>query len=61
MHPSHKRIWIPGLIILAALAAVIVWAFSTSSRVYAEPELASGSDPIRPAAGASANPSPTKR
>ena len=42
MHPSHKRIWIPGLIILAALAAVIGWAFSTSSRVYAKPELASG-------------------
>jgi hypothetical protein len=42
MHPSHKRIWIPGLIILAALVAVIVWALSTSSRVYAEPELASG-------------------
>jgi hypothetical protein len=41
MHPSLKRIWIPGLIILAALAAVIVWALSTSSRVYAEPELAS--------------------
>ena len=60
MHPSHKRIWIPGLIILAALAAVIVWAFSTSSRVYAKPELAV-QDPIRPAAGASANPSPTKR
>src|ERR1700734_2806420 len=42
MHPSHKRIWIPGLIILAALAAVIVWAFSTSSCVYAKPELSSG-------------------
>jgi hypothetical protein len=41
MHPSHKRIWIPGLIILAALVAVIVWALSTSSRVYAKPELAS--------------------
>src|SRR5271163_3922193 len=41
MHPSHKRIWIPGVIILAALVAVIVWALSTSSRVYAEPELAS--------------------
>jgi hypothetical protein len=44
MHPSHKRIWIPGLIILAALVAVIVWALSTSSRVYANPELASGPD-----------------
>jgi hypothetical protein len=44
MHPSHKRFWIPGLIILAALVAVIVWAFSTSSRVYAKPELASGPD-----------------
>ncbi len=39
MHPSHKQIWIPGFIILAALAAVIVWAVSTSSRVYAKPEL----------------------
>ena len=44
MHPSHKHIWIPGLIILAALVAVIVWTISTSSRVYAEPELASGPD-----------------
>jgi hypothetical protein len=42
MHPSHKRIWIPGLIILAALIAVIVWALSTSSGVYAKPEIASG-------------------
>jgi hypothetical protein len=44
MHPSLKRIWIPGLIILTALVAVIVWALSTSSRVYAKPELASGPD-----------------
>jgi hypothetical protein len=44
MAPSHNRILIPGLIILAALAAVIVWAFSTSSRVYAKPELAAGPD-----------------
>jgi len=44
MHPSHKRIWIPGLIILAALVAVIVWGFGTSSRVYAKPELALGPD-----------------
>jgi hypothetical protein len=44
MHPSLKRIWIPGVIILAALVAVIVWAFSTSPRVYAERELASGPD-----------------
>ena len=44
MHPSHKRIWIPGLIILAALVAVLVWALSTSPRVLAEPELASGPD-----------------
>src|SRR5271155_4473472 len=44
MHPSHKLIWIPGLIILAALVAVLVWAFSTSPRVYAEPKLASGPD-----------------
>jgi len=42
MHPSHKRIWIPGLIILAALVALIVWALSTSSGVYAKPEIASG-------------------
>ena len=39
MHPSQKRIWIPGFIILTALVAVIFWAFSTSSRVYAKPEL----------------------
>ena len=44
MHPSLKRIWIPGLAILAALIAVIVWALNTSSRAYAEPELASGPD-----------------
>src|SRR5580704_1484347 len=44
MHPSHKLIWIPSLVILAALAAVLVWAFSTSPRVYAEPDLASGPD-----------------
>jgi hypothetical protein len=39
MHPSHKRIWIPGLITLTALVAVILWASSTSSRVFAKPEL----------------------
>lgn len=39
MHPSEKRIWIPGFIILTALVAVIFWAFSTSSRVFAKPEL----------------------
>lgn len=39
MHPSQKRIWIPGFIILTALVAVIFWAFSTSSRVFAKPEL----------------------
>src|ERR1700691_704703 len=44
MHPGHKLIWIPGLIILAALAAVLVWGFSTSPRLYAKPELASGPD-----------------
>jgi hypothetical protein len=44
MHPSHKRIWIPGLIILAALVAAIVGTLGTSSRVYAKPELASGPD-----------------
>jgi hypothetical protein len=47
MHPSLKRIWIPGLIILAALVAVIVWALSTSSRVYAKPEPASELAPGR--------------
>src|SRR6202167_5960455 len=41
MHPSLKRVWIPGVIILAALVTVIVWALSTSSRVYAKPDLAS--------------------
>jgi hypothetical protein len=44
MHPSHKLIWIPSLVILAALAAVIFWTFNSSSRVLAEPELASGPD-----------------
>ena len=44
MHPSHKLIWISSLIILAALVAVIVTAFSTSSRVYAKPEPVSGPD-----------------
>jgi hypothetical protein len=44
MHPSHKLIWIPGLVILAALAAVILWTFNSSPRVLAEPELASGPD-----------------
>src|SRR5208282_1470158 len=50
MHPSQKSIWIPGVIILAALVAVIVWTFSTSSRVFAKselgakPELALGPD-----------------
>jgi hypothetical protein len=44
MQPSHKFIWIPSLVILAALAAVLVWAFSTSPRVFAQPDLASGPD-----------------
>ena len=44
MHPSHKHIWIPGLIILAAIVAVIIWTISTSSRVHAGPELAAGPD-----------------
>ena len=44
MHPSPKRIWIPGLIILTALVAVMVWAFSTSPHVSANPELAAGPD-----------------
>jgi hypothetical protein len=42
MHPSHKLIWIPSLIILAALAAVILWTCNASPRVLAESELASG-------------------
>ena len=42
MHPSHKLIWIPSLIILAALAAVILWTLNSSPRVLAESELASG-------------------
>ena len=44
MHPSYKRIWIPGLVILAALVAATLWALSISPRVFAEPELASGPD-----------------
>jgi hypothetical protein len=44
MHPSHKVIWIPTLVILAALAAVILWSFNSSPRVLAEHELASGPD-----------------
>src|ERR1700734_3684474 len=44
MYPSHKLIWIPSLVILAVLAAVLVWAFSTTPGVYAKPELASGPD-----------------
>ena len=44
MHPSHKLIWIPSVVILAAFAAVIVWTFNSSPRVLAEPELASGPD-----------------
>ncbi len=44
MNPSHKFIWIPSLVILAALAAVIFWSFSSSPRVLAEHEPASGPD-----------------
>ncbi len=44
MHPSHKPIWIPSLVLLAALAAVILWTFSSSPRVLAEHDLASGPD-----------------
>jgi hypothetical protein len=44
MHPSYKLIWIPGFAILAALAALLIWAVSSSPRVYAEPELAAGPD-----------------
>ncbi len=44
MHPSHKLIWIPGIVILAALVAVILWTFDSSPRVLAEHELASGPD-----------------
>jgi hypothetical protein len=36
MHPSHKLIGIPSLVILAALTAVIVWTFNSSPRVLAE-------------------------
>src|ERR1700684_4045978 len=44
MHPSHKLIWIPSLVILAALAAALVWVISSSRRFYANPERASGPD-----------------
>jgi hypothetical protein len=44
MHPSHKLIWIPSLVILAALAAMLLWTFSSSPRVLAEHDLASGPD-----------------
>jgi ARG/rhodanese/phosphatase superfamily protein len=44
MHPSHKLIWIPRLVILAALTAVILWTFNSSPRVLAQPEIASGPD-----------------
>jgi hypothetical protein len=44
MHSSHKLVWIPSLVILAALIAVIVWTLNSSPRVLAEPELASGLD-----------------
>jgi len=44
MHPSHKLIWIPGLVILATLFAVILWNFNSSPHVLAEPALASGPD-----------------
>jgi len=44
MHPSHKLVLIPSLLILAALGAVIVWTFNSTPRVLAEPELASGPD-----------------
>jgi hypothetical protein len=44
MHPIHKLIWIPSLVILAALTAVILWTFNSSPRVLAEPEIASGPD-----------------
>jgi hypothetical protein len=44
MRPSHKLIWIPSLVILAALTAVVLWTFNSSPRVLAEPELSSGPD-----------------
>ncbi len=44
MHPSHKLVWIPSLVILAALAAVILWTFNAAPRVLAERELTSGPD-----------------
>jgi hypothetical protein len=44
MHPSHKLIWIPSLVILAALAAIVLWSLSSSSRVFAEHEPLPGPD-----------------
>jgi hypothetical protein len=44
MHPSRKRIWIPSLVILMALIAVILWTFDSSPRVLAEPANAYGPD-----------------
>src|ERR1700674_1160621 len=35
MHPSHKLVWLPSLVILAALPAVILWTFN-APRVLAE-------------------------
>jgi hypothetical protein len=43
MHPSHKLIWIPGFVILAALAAVILWTFK-SPRILAAPQATDKSD-----------------
>jgi hypothetical protein len=44
MHPSHKLHWIPVLVIITAIAAMIVWTISAAPRVLAEPELTSGPD-----------------
>jgi len=44
MHPSHKLVWIPSLIILTALVAVFLWTFNSSPRVLAEPVLVPGPD-----------------
>jgi hypothetical protein len=44
MHPSHKLHWIPVLVIITAIAAMIVWTLNAAPRVLAEPELASGPD-----------------
>jgi hypothetical protein len=44
MHPSHKLIWIPSLVILAALSVAILWTINSSPNVLAEHEPAPGPD-----------------